>query len=93
MHGHRSGDVDDLDLLKEVITGDESWVLGYDIKTKAQSTQWKHPEEPRPKNSCQVRSNVKVLLTGFFDCNSVVHYEFLPQGRTYNDEFFREVMC
>ena len=29
---------DDLDLLKKVITGDESWVYGYDIETKAQSS-------------------------------------------------------
>ena len=27
---------DDSDLLKKVITGDESWVYGYDIETKAQ---------------------------------------------------------
>ena len=36
---------DDPDLLKKVITGDESWVYGYDIETKAQSFQWKCPEE------------------------------------------------
>ena len=43
------------DLLKKVITGDESWVSGYDIETKAQSFQWKHPEVPRPKKARQVR--------------------------------------
>ena len=33
---------DDSDLLKKVITGNESWVYGYDIETKAQSSsQWK----------------------------------------------------
>ena len=32
---------DDPDLLKKVITGDESWVCGYDIETKDQSSQWK----------------------------------------------------
>ena len=39
---------DDPDLLKKLITGDESWVYGYDIEIKAQSSQWKHPEEPKP---------------------------------------------
>ena len=39
---------DDPDLLKMVITGYDSWVYGYDINIKAQSFQWKHPEEPRP---------------------------------------------
>ena len=32
---------DDPDLLKRVITGDESWLYGYDVKTKIQSSQWK----------------------------------------------------
>ena len=30
---------DDSDFLKKVITGDESYVYGYDIETKAQSFQ------------------------------------------------------
>ena len=32
---------DDPDVLKKFITGDESWVYGCDIETKAQSSQWK----------------------------------------------------
>ena len=31
----------DPDLLRKVITGDESWVYGYNIGTKAKSYQWK----------------------------------------------------
>ena len=84
---------DDSDLLKKLITGDESWVYGYDIETKPQLSQWKHPEEPRPKKSHQVRLNVKVLLTVFFDCNDMVHHEFLPQGRTVNKEYYLEVIA
>ncbi|XP_014476037.1 PREDICTED: putative uncharacterized protein FLJ37770, partial [Dinoponera quadriceps] len=53
---------DDPNLLQRVITGDESWVYGYDVETKVQSSQWKLPHEPRPKKARQVRSNVKVLL-------------------------------
>ncbi|UYV60632.1 hypothetical protein LAZ67_1001722 [Cordylochernes scorpioides] len=83
---------DDPNLLKRVITGDEAWVYGYDVKTKAQSSQWKLPHEPRPKKARQVRSNVKVLLTGFFDCRGVVHHEFLPQGRTVNKEYYLQIM-
>ena len=41
---HRSGDVDDcdLDLLKDVITRDESLVYGYDIETKAKKSVLSH---------------------------------------------------
>ncbi|UYV66906.1 hypothetical protein LAZ67_4003283 [Cordylochernes scorpioides] len=83
---------DDPNLLQRVITGDEAWVYGYDVETKAQSSQWKLPHEPRPKKTRQVRSNVKVLLTVFFDYRGVVHHEFLPQGRTVNKEYYLQVM-
>ncbi|UYV77910.1 hypothetical protein LAZ67_15002803 [Cordylochernes scorpioides] len=46
---------DDPNLLQRVITGDESWVYGYDVETKAQSSQWKLPHEPRPKKARQIR--------------------------------------
>ncbi|UYV61163.1 hypothetical protein LAZ67_1003663 [Cordylochernes scorpioides] len=82
----------DPNLLQRVITGDEAWVYGYDVETKAQSSQWKLPHEPRPKKARQVRANVKVLLTVFFDCRGVVHHEFLPQGRTVNKEYYLQVM-
>ena len=36
---------------------------------------------------------MKVLLTVFFDCNVVMHHEFLPQDRTINKEYNLEVMC
>ena len=75
------------DLLQRVITGDESWIYGYDVKTNAQSSQWKL----RPKKARQVRSNVKVLLKAFFDYREVVH-EFLPQGSTVNNEYYLQVM-
>jgi len=65
----------DSNFLKTVITGDEPWVYGYDPETKAQSSQWKHPSSPRPKKARQVRSNVKVLLTLFFDSRGLVHHK------------------
>jgi hypothetical protein len=37
--------------LNTMITGDESWVYGYDPEIKMQSSQWKHPTSPRPKKS------------------------------------------
>ena len=48
--------------------GEESWVYDYDIVTKSLAFQWKCPEDSRQKITLQVRSNVKVLLTVFFDC-------------------------
>jgi len=41
----------DAELPKRVITGDKTWVYGYDVKTKAQLPQWRHSKSPRPKNT------------------------------------------
>ena len=51
----------DPEFIKTIITGDETWVYGYDPETKFQSSKWKHPESPQPKKARQVRSNVKVM--------------------------------
>ena len=83
----------DPDLFKMIITGDESWVYGYDIETKAQSFHWKRPNDPSSKKACQVRSNVKILPTVFFDCNGMVYHKFLPQGLTVNKEYYLVVIC
>ena len=45
---------DDENVLKKVITSDESWVYGYDPETKQQSSQWKRPDEPRSKKHVKV---------------------------------------
>jgi len=37
---------EDVQFLKNTVTGDESWVYGYDPETKQQSSQWKGPTSP-----------------------------------------------
>jgi len=39
---------EDVQFLTNIVTGDESWVYGYDPETKQQLTQWKGPTFPRP---------------------------------------------
>ena len=41
------------DFLKKVKTGGESKVYGYDLKMKAQSSQWRLPGSPRPEKMWQ----------------------------------------
>ncbi|UYV63329.1 hypothetical protein LAZ67_2003762 [Cordylochernes scorpioides] len=53
--------------LKNVTTGDETWVYRYDIKTKRQSSLWLEPGEPRFKKARMIKSNLKCLLITFFD--------------------------
>ena len=46
----------DENFLKNVITGDETWVYGYDVETKVQSSQWMGKLSPRPKKKKHVRA-------------------------------------
>ena len=55
---------DDSDLLKKVIISNELWLYGYDIETKAQSSQWKRLEEPRPKNALHDTLIITILPAG-----------------------------
>ena len=34
---------EDVQFLKNIVTGDESWVYGYDLETRQQLSQWKGP--------------------------------------------------
>ena len=47
---------------------------------------------PRPKKSRMQRSQVKVMLITFFDHQGLVHHEFVPQGQTVNQHFYKEVL-
>jgi len=76
--------LDDPSFMLRVITGDKSWVYGYDPETKQQSSQWKSPGSPRPKKARQSRSTTKSMLILFFDIRGIVHHEFSPQGQTMN---------
>ncbi|XP_075738867.1 protein GVQW3-like [Rhipicephalus microplus] len=69
----------DPNFMNTIITGDESWVYGYEPETISQSSQWKHSSSRRPKKARQVCSNVKVMLSAFLDFRGVLHYEYAPR--------------
>ena len=81
----------DLEFTKTIITGDETWVYGYDpeisIFTVETSGSTKVQKKPR-----QVRSNVKVMLTCFFDFRDIVDHEYAPEGQTINKEYYLEIL-
>ena len=78
-------------MLNKIVTDDESWVYGYDIEIKAQSSQWKICQKSQDRKK-HVKFGQMFLLTVFFDCNGLVHLEFLPQDRTLNKEYYLKVM-
>jgi phage-related protein len=47
---------------------------------------------PEAKKERQVRSNVKVMLTVFFDSRVVVHHKYAPQATTITKEYHQEAL-
>jgi len=83
---------EDMQFLKNIVTGDKSWVYGCGPETKQQSSQWKGPTSPRPKKGRQVRNKTKAMLLAFFDSEGIIHHEYAPDGQKINKELYVEVL-
>ncbi|UYV60523.1 hypothetical protein LAZ67_1001409 [Cordylochernes scorpioides] len=83
---------DDPKLLKRVITGDETWIYGFDSETTQQASEWRFKNEPRPKKARKIPSKVKVMLTVFFDYQGIVHHKFQQQGSTITADSYLGVL-
>ncbi|UYV83703.1 CLCN3 [Cordylochernes scorpioides] len=83
---------DDTELLKRVITGDETWIYGFDSETTQQASEWRFKNEQRPKKARKAPSKVKVMLTVFFDYQGIVHHEFQQQGSTITADSYLGVL-
>jgi hypothetical protein len=46
--------------------------------------QWKQPTSPWHKKACVSKSQMKTMLTTYFDIKGTVHLEFIPWGQTVN---------
>ncbi|XP_076801747.1 uncharacterized protein LOC143446129 [Clavelina lepadiformis] len=79
----------DPEFMKTIITGDETWVYGYDPQTRFQSSQWKHVEYQRPKKAQQVCTDVELLMSCLFDSCVIVHDKYSPEDQ----EYYFEVLC
>ena len=62
------------------------------MHSRHQASEWRSPNEPRPKKPRRFQSKKKVMLTVFMDYRGVVHHEFLPEGQTVNKEYYLGVM-
>ena len=77
--------------LKITITGDETWVYGYEVENKMQSSQWIGKGFAGPKQCRMSRSNVKVMLVVFFDSKGIFHHEYVPRGQMVNKSRTRKL--
>jgi hypothetical protein len=81
----------EMDMLKLVITCDETWIFTYDPKTKRQSIHWKSPnlqEQTRLHVSFEVQDHVDCFLQH----QGAVMAVCVPSGQTVNQHYYIEVL-
>ena len=78
-------------LLKNIVTSDETWVYGYEVEQKPSLHNGSQQCHPDPKKPQKVWFNVEVMMTVLFDCEGVVHHEFLPHDQMVNKDYLKAV--
>jgi len=82
----------DRNFLKNIITGNETWIFEYDPETKRQSKERHISAPPRPKKARMNKSKIKFMLICFFDSQGIVNSEFVLEGQTVNQFYYREIL-
>jgi len=82
----------DPNFLENIITCDESWFFQYDPESKCQSMHWKRPSSPRQKKARQRKSKFKAMMIVFFDIWGIVHMDWVSEGQTVNQVYYKEVL-
>lgn len=71
--------------LKQIITGDEKWIVYNNIKRKR---SWSKRDEPPQTTSKADIHQKKILLSIWWDWKGVVFFELLPRNQTINTEVY-----
>ena len=67
--------------LKQIVTGDEKWILYNNVERKRSSGKQNEPPPTTPKPSLHPK---KVMLCIWWDWKRVLYYELLPENQTIN---------
>jgi len=71
---------------------DETWLYHYDPETKQQSVECRHSGSSCPKKFRVQKSAGKVLASIFWDQDSIIPIDYLPEGQTINAEYYSSLL-
>ena len=79
------------DFHSRIVTADETWISLHEPESKEESTMWKTPESPSPKNFKVSRSMKKQMFIMFFDIHGVILSHAVPQGQAVTANYYSKV--
>lgn len=71
--------------LDRLVTGDEKWIFYRNVKRRKQWLGKREKAQPQPRRELHGK---KVLLSIWWDCKGVIHFELLPPNATINAQVY-----
>ena len=53
---------------------------------------WKSPQSPRKKKARMSKSKFKAMMIVFFDIQGVIYIDWVPEGQTVNQVYYKNVL-
>jgi hypothetical protein len=79
-------------VLKLIVTGDESWCFMYDPETERQSATWLNPKKPKAQKVRMQKSRVEKRFTAFFEAKVLFIMNLCWKKQIVNGKFYKEVI-
>ena len=76
------------DSLREILTGDETWLHYYLPQRKEKSKVWISQDEPRPTKVRKILSSKKLMVAVFFNARGFYHVVPLQNKKTIDSEWY-----
>ena len=76
--------------LREVVTGDETWLYCFEPDNKLKNKMWVGENNDRPVVACWSRSVRRVMYALFFDSDGIVALVSVPENCSVRETFYRD---
>ena len=76
--------------LKEIVTGNETWIYHFQPDSKAKNKVWVSSEGNRPVIARRCKTSIRMLYAIFFDSKGPVLQIPVPKGSSVTGKFYRE---
>jgi len=80
------------DFWQRILTVDETWLPYFNPETKVQSKEWRRRGEGPPIKARTSPSVGKVMITVFWDCEGIIHIDYLQKGSTITAKYYTDLI-